>query len=215
MLDYLGQQDVLVLADRGFVDVDLMRRLRTCGWQYRIRLKAHLSVFSPLGTRLGKVSDVKLTHGTAKFYHHVHLTNEQFGPVHLACAHLTGTKESWLVVSSEKTDLDTFDEYQRRFEIERGFLDDKSAGFGLEDSGLPDAGMLDRLMLVLALAALLLVSEGTLTVDTGERRSVDSHRKRGLSYFELGWKTVQRALSQDKPFFVVLRLVGGMDPDPS
>ncbi|WP_157448886.1 hypothetical protein [Deinococcus peraridilitoris] len=125
VLDYLGQQDVLVLADRGFVDVDLLRCFRACGWQYRIRLKAHLSVFSPLGAKLGKVSDVQLTHGTAKFYHHVHLTNEQFGPVHLACAHLNGARESWLVVSSEKTNLDTLEEYQRRFEIEQGFLDDK------------------------------------------------------------------------------------------
>ncbi|WP_052326712.1 hypothetical protein [Deinococcus peraridilitoris] len=75
--------------------------------------------------------------------------------------------------------------------------------------------MLDRLMLVLAVSTLLLVSEGTFTVDTGERRSVDSHWQRGLSYFKLGWRTVQRTLSQGKPFFAVLRLVGGADPDPS
>lgn len=133
LLDHVGQQDVLVLADRGFVDVDLMHCLERCGWHYHIRLKGHLNVFSPLGARLGKVSEVQLAHGTAKFYHHVSLTNEQFGPVHLACAHPDGAKESWLVVSSEKTSLVTFKEYGKSFGIEQGFKDDKSGGFGLED----------------------------------------------------------------------------------
>jgi hypothetical protein len=35
-------------------------------------------------------------------------------------------KESWLVSSDERTDLKTFAEYGRRFDIEENFLDDKS-----------------------------------------------------------------------------------------
>lgn len=215
LLDLLGLKDVLMLADRGFVDVSLMRCLRGYGWHYRIRLKGHLTLFSALGVRIGKVKDITLSQGTAKFYHHVYLSKAQFGPVHLACAHRNGAKESWLVVSSEKTDLSTFEEYGLRFGIEQGFLDDKSGGFGLEDSELRNAGMLDRLMLVLAVGALLLVSEGTVAVEAGARRSVDSHWKRGLSYFKIGWRMVKRALSRVLPFFTKLCLVGGADPDPS
>ncbi|AFZ67650.1 hypothetical protein [Deinococcus peraridilitoris] len=54
------------------------------------------------------------------------------------------------------------------------------------DRLMPRAGRSPAWRLVLAVAALLLVSEGTLTVDTGVRRSVDSHWRRGLSYFKLG-----------------------------
>ena len=63
----------------------------------------------------------------------------------------------------------TFAEYGERFQIEEGFLDEKSGLFGLEDSKLRDALSLERLTLVLAVATLLLVSEGLQTVQRGDR----------------------------------------------
>ncbi len=38
MLDFLGIEDVRLLADRGFCDVELMDWLWACGWHYRIRI---------------------------------------------------------------------------------------------------------------------------------------------------------------------------------
>jgi hypothetical protein len=59
------------------------------------------------------------------------MTDRQFGPVHLALAHVQTQHgyEEWALVSDDPTDLHTFDEYGLRFDLEENFLDDKSAGF--------------------------------------------------------------------------------------
>lgn len=214
LLDRLGTTTVLVLADRGFVDTKLMRHLTSCGWDYHIRLKGQLTLFSPLQGKLGKVRDMRLEHGFARFFHDVELTHERLGPIHVALAHPDGARAPWFVVSSQRTGLWTFEEYAARFCIEENFLDDKSGGFGLEDSRLRDAAMLDRLMLVLAVTTLLFVSDATVCVEAGQRTSIDAHRARGLSYFKLGWRSVRRALSTGADIFTTLKLVGGADPAP-
>ncbi|MBK8434540.1 MAG: hypothetical protein IPL28_26045 [Chloroflexi bacterium] len=73
----------------------------------------------------------------------------------------------WL--ANAPTHITTFDAYRLRFEIEEGFLDDKSNGFQLESSLNRSADVLTRLGLVLALATLYLVSQGTEVVHTGKR----------------------------------------------
>ena len=72
--------------------------------------------------------------GKALFLHKVWITDRQFGPVHLALAHVQTRNgyEEWAILSDDPTDLHTFDEYGLRFDLEENFLDDKSAGFQLE-----------------------------------------------------------------------------------
>jgi hypothetical protein len=64
-------------------------------------------------------------------------------------------------VSDEPTSVHTFEEYGQRFTIEENFLDDKSNGFQLESSLVRAADALTRLCLVLAVATLYLVAQGT------------------------------------------------------
>ncbi|WP_156103637.1 transposase [Deinococcus sp. YIM 77859] len=118
--------------------------------------------------------------------------------------------ELWQVVSDEPTSLETFAEYGQRFQIEEGFLDDKSGLFGLENSKLRDAASLERLVLVLSVATLLLVSKG---LHEGARRRIDPHWQRGLSYLKLGLRAVQYALSRGQAVFTRLTLPGGPDPE--
>ena len=70
--------------------------------------------------------------------------------MHVSPGRPSDGQEQWQVVSDEPTGLETFDEYGERFQIEEGFLDEKSGLFGLEDSKLRDALSLERLTLVLA-----------------------------------------------------------------
>ncbi|UBV42725.1 transposase [Deinococcus taeanensis] len=158
LLDFLRIREVRVLADRGFCDTDLMAWLRFCDWHYRIRIKSNLILASPDGHRLCKVGEVKLDPREVRCFHNVTLTGQHFGPVHVALGRPSDGPEQWQVVSDEPTSINTFDEYGERFQIEEGFLDDKSGLFGLEDSKLRDALCLERLTLVLAIATLLLVS---------------------------------------------------------
>lgn len=169
---------VILLADRAFMDVKLMRLVSQLGWHFRIRVKVSTWVYrATKGKR--KVRALMPQPDGVRF----------FGPVHLALAYMkteTGY-EQWVIVSDEPVSLDTFDEYGLRFDIEENFLDDKSAGFQLESSQIRDAMALSRLGLVMAAATLYLVSTGTAVVATGKRRLVDTYWQRGLSYFQIGW----------------------------
>ncbi len=178
---------VVFTADRGFVNINLMKFLSTeLVWNWRIRYKESINVYrrSKHGNKYCKVN-MMAQYGHARFYHNVYLTDEYYGKVHLAFARHTGKTETWLIASNEPTDRETFTEYGLRFDIEEGFKDDKSGAFKLESSKLRDAEALTRFYTVIAIAKLLLISQGVEVVAKGLRREIDPHWQRGLSYLKL------------------------------
>jgi len=205
---------VVFLADRGFADINLMTDLKALGWHYRIRIKGSFWVYRR-GHRRRKVNAIPLACGQARFWHNVSITAQRFGPVHLALARPRGGTECWFVVSDEPTDLETFDEYGLRFDIEENFLDDKSNAFQLESSLLRSANVLSRLCFVLAITMLYLVSQGTEVVRQGKRRWVDPHWFRGSSYLKIGWDWVKTALTKGFELITKLHLSSEPDPDPA
>jgi Transposase DDE domain len=207
------ESNVVFLADRGFADTELLAHLQRLGWHFRLRLKAHFTVLRP-GQPGCRVEELALAPGRALFLHNVAITTEQFGPVSLALARHSGTGEYWYIVSDEPTGVGTFAEYGRRFDIEENFLDDKSNGFHLESSLVRDAAALTRLCLVLAVATLYLVAQGTQVVAQQKRRWVDPHWLRGNSYLRIGWHWVKSALARGWELFATLHLSGTPDPVP-
>ena len=207
--------NVVFLADRGFADTKLMEYLsETLHWHWRIRIKSSFLVYRR-NKRRCKISSIKLNRGQARFWHNVYITGKRFGIVHLALAKPHGTKEDWLIVSDQPTDVTTFDEYGLRFDIEENFLDDKSSGFQLESSLIRSADALSRLCLVLAVATLFLVCQGTEVVESGRRRWVDAHWFRGNSYLKIGWKWVRHAFVKGYELITQLRLSPLRDPEPA
>ncbi len=206
---------VVLLADRGFVDQKLMCWLRDHAWHWRIRLKNSTWVQRADG-RWMKISWLMPPKGQALFLHKVWLTKRVFGPIYLALAQIKTANgyEQWVLISDEPTDLHTFDEFGLRFDIEENFLDDKSAGFQLERSTIRNAPALARLGLILATATLYLVSSGIAVVSTGQRRLVDAHWQRGLSYFHIGWRWVSLALTHGLRLLCFLWIDPLPDPDP-
>ena len=67
---------------------------------------------------------------------------------------------------------------------------------------------------MLSVATLLLVSEGIEVVQRGDRRHVDPHWRRALSYLKIGLRAVHHALSRGQAIFSRLTLQGGPDPEP-
>jgi hypothetical protein len=204
---------VVVLADRGFADTELLAQLRRVGWHFRIRLKAPFTVLRP-GQGVSKMEDFALAPGRALFLQNVAITGEPLGPVSLALARHTSNGEYWYIVSDEPTSVRTFAEYGRRFDIEENFLDDKSNGFQLESSLVREADALTRLCFVLAVATLYLVAHGTQVVAQQKRRWVDPHWFRGHSYLRIGWQWVKTALARGWELFTTLHLSGAPDPEP-
>jgi hypothetical protein len=207
---------VVLLADRGFCDTKLMAHLSDeLGWHYRIRLKASLLCYVSQEVNI-KLSRVSLASGEALFWQGVALTAKRYGPVSLALGRPYGSVLRWLVVSDEPTSSETFVEYGLRFRLEEEFLDEKSNGFQLEDTRLLGAAVLNRLCLVLAVASLYLVVQGSEVVRQGRRHEVDPHRQRGSSYLKLGWRYLRRFFSGVAyPLLSVLRLTGEPDPEPA
>jgi hypothetical protein len=206
---------VILLADRGFNDLELLQLVRDLGWSFRIRLKNSIQVYRanhPAST-IARLMPAK---GQARFFRSVWMTRQWFGPVHLGLAYVQTPHgyQQWAIVSDEPTALTTLDEYSQRFDLEENFLDDKSAGFQIESSQIADEQALSRLGLILATATLYLVNTGVAVVATGQRRLVDPHWHRGLSYFQLGWRWVRLALAQGKHLFRALWLQPGSDPEP-
>lgn len=98
--------------------------------------------------------------------------------------------------------------------IDHSFRDDKSGALGWEDSHLDSVQQVERMSLVMAVAVLYLVSEGTFLVNAGRRAEIDPHRRRGLSYLQLGLRAFHQALTASRRIKLQLRLDPRPDPDP-
>lgn len=207
---------VVLLADRGFMDIKLMQLARQLNWRFRIRVKYSVYVYRATHSRR-TVRALMPPPGAARFFSFIWLTEQRFGPLHLALAYVQtpGGYKPWAIVSDEPVGLETFEEYGRRFDIEENFLDDKSAGFQLEASQLEDSQSISRLCLLLATATLYLVSTGTALVEMGRRHLVDTHWQRGLSYLQLGWRWVKWAAASHGRLLDMLWLTPGSDPEPA
>jgi hypothetical protein len=167
------------------------------------------------GKRRCKVNRIPLCAGKALFWHHVYMTTNRDGPVHLALGRPTDSTAYWFVVSDEPTELKTFEEYGLRFDIEENFLDDKSNGFQLESSLIRSAKALERLCCLRAITTLYLVAQGTEVVTQGKRRWVDSHGFRGQSYLKIGWGWVKLALRRGYELMTSVHLSAEADPAPA
>jgi hypothetical protein len=189
----------ILLADRGFGDRKLLRKAVSLGWGFRIRLQSSIDVCHHDRKRVS-IETLMPPKGQALFLQGVWLTKHWFGPVHLALGHVQTQNgfEQWAVASDEPASLKTFDEFGLRFDIEENFLDDKSAGFQLEASEIRNEQALYRLILILAVSTFYLVNCGTHVAQTDpQRRKVDPHWHRGLSFFQIGWRWLFHALSNN------------------
>jgi hypothetical protein len=179
---------VILLADRGFVDEELLTYGRTHHWHLRLRLKGNTIVHLPRRHPC-QVRQLCPPLGHASFFQNIALLGTAISPLHLAVALPEDWPDDpWYVVSDEPTDLHTLGEYGLRFDIEETFLDEKSGGFQLESSELATTDAIERLVLILAIATLHFTSIGLGVVKAKVRRFVDTHWDRGLSYLKIGWR---------------------------
>jgi len=206
---------VVLLADRGFADVKLMRFLKEqLHWHWRIRIKKSFWFYTSSG-HWRKVSRIVPGKGQAIIYTNAYITCQRFGPVCLGIGRPLTCKSLWYVVSDEPLGMEMFYEYGLRTDIEESVLDDKSNGFKIEGSRIDEAKALNRLVMVLAGVTLYLVSQGVKVVREKKRRWVDPHWYRGLSYLKIGWRYVKRALACGWRLMDRFFLPPGEDPEPA
>jgi hypothetical protein len=172
-----------------------MQRLHELGWTWRIRVKNN----QKLKTKKGFITlkTLPLCLGKAILYSGSIDFGKGMEKISLSAGWGKGCKEPWFVLSEDAASIEIFRDYGRRFGIEEGFRDEKSGGCGLESSYIRDAQKLERLLLVVATALLMAVSEGMSVTTAGKREEIDPHFFRSLSYFQIGMRWILRCLWND------------------
>lgn len=210
---WFSDWQVVLLADRGFCHVQLLRWLkRQRNWQGRIRMKSNVAIYRWTGKDY-RPMHCRVRAGQVAFWHHVYLWNV-YEEAHVAVGWEKGAKEPWMILCKDWADAEVLADYGRRFSIEEGFLDAKSNGFGWEASRLRDTEALQRLCFVMAVATWILICQGVKVHEAGLRRRVDPHWRRGLSYARIGWHWMLHALGREEALLDRLFLPTAQDPDP-
>ncbi|NEP20395.1 MAG: transposase [Leptolyngbya sp. SIO4C1] len=202
--------DLMLLADRGFANHELMSWLQASRWHYCLRLPCDVLLHGPRRHPI-ELSYLWPPKGEALLYSNVGLWQDGTHRCNLVLATVKGVKEPWAVITDEPPSLQALWQYALRFRVEELFLDSKSGAFGLEDSRIRSAGALERLYLVAAVAVLYATTTGLAVQLEGLRRQVDPHWRRGLSYLKIGLRWLTGVIHKGRQ---LLRLVPLLVRDP-
>jgi hypothetical protein len=205
---------VVLWADRGCADTDLMAPLPRLGWHWRRRSKSTFWLYRP-GRRPCQGGRLSLAQGQACVWPAVWSTEKRYGPGPLAVARPRRGQEWWYVLSDEPTHGQPWQEYGLRCAIEENFVDDKSPGCELASALIRSAPALRRLCCVIATATLSRVSQGIDVVPQGKRRWVAAQWFRGRSDLKMGWNWVKLAGSRGSDLITQWHVCGAGDPAPA
>lgn len=182
---------VILLADRGFGRCALAAFLRRNGFSYVIRVKPEVTV--KLKGFAGKLLDYPVHKGIAKVLKDVAYRADGAVTQHVVVRWPTNLPpkrdECWFLMTDlSGTAHQLCALYARRMTIEQLFRDHKSKrnGWSLRDTQLETPQRLDRLLLILAIAYLLLCGLGLIARRTHRPSAWCSSGKEQCSIFIIG-----------------------------
>ena len=187
---------ITVLADRAFPSAELLGWFEgRSRWRYVMRLRADTWIHGTAAPMGCEVRRLRLPRGHCRGFRDVRLWDGSHR-TNLVLARPIGitASEPWYLVSNLEPSLDLVWAYGQRFCCEQLFRDQKSGIFQLERSGLREVERIDRLLLVVAIAVLISHLQGYAVSLAGERRRVDPHWKRGLSFARIGLHWLQQSV---------------------
>ncbi|MBI4702905.1 MAG: IS4 family transposase [Deltaproteobacteria bacterium] len=183
--------EVELLADRGFGDQKLYRRLDALNWHYTIRFRGGIRVEASTG-EARSAAEWLSPRGRALMLRGARVTEDRTWVQAVVVVHARQMKEPWCLVTSraERTAAQVVKHYGRRFTIEETFRDQKDLrfGMGLRATHIHDAQRRDRLLLLVAVAHALLTLLGAASERAGLDRilKVNTVKKRTHSLYRQG-----------------------------
>jgi hypothetical protein len=181
---------VVCVGDGEFDGITLQETLHEAGWWYACRTsKGHTATWddetfsvAELGacSKPGRLIELK----------EVAVTRAAYGPVMLLCCWAQGHAEPLYVVSNMSSAEEAMDYYAKRFRIEAFFSDQKSRGFNIQKSHLPDPQRLSRLLIASCLAYIWIVYLGALCQKDGWQSII--HRRFSQTEIHSQWRTCPR-----------------------
>lgn len=150
--------DVVVLADRGFGDIELYRYIHeTLGFDFVIRYRA--SIFVRCDDWLYPSGALVPRNGRIRVLRKTDLTAKEAGPFTVVLYQAAGMKDAWCLATSlhDASGREIVDFYWHRFQCEEAFRDlkDRRYGYGLRLTRIRDCTRRDRFLLLFALAYLV------------------------------------------------------------
>lgn len=200
------ETSVLLLGDSEFGSGNLVKTLKSWGWDYVLRVKSHYHVqiegASEMFT-IKETADIQM--GKTSWLPNIAYTNAHQISTNLVATWQAGEKEPWYLVTSFDTAKSAILAYKKRMGIEEMFGDFKKNGFDLESSRLRHFMRLSRLTMCVAMLYVFTVAFGSDAVKRGYRHLVDRKKKRQLSIFRIGFDLLERRLTNNERF--KLRLI--------
>jgi hypothetical protein len=192
-----GQQ-VVLLADRGFGRTELARFCQRYGLDYVIRIKPDVWIRS--AGYEGKLLDYPVRKGVCRLLRGVGYRQKDPVQLNVVVRWVRGLParrdECWFLMSSVAGSPGKISRmYGKRMGIEQLFRDAKNKrnGWSLRDTQISLPERLDRLMLILAVAYLLLCGVGLVALTKGQHRHWSSSSKGQMhSLFAIGQVMLQR-----------------------
>jgi hypothetical protein len=156
---------VILLADRGFGRTELARTCQFIGFHYVIRIRPDVWVANRVFR--GKLLDFPVRRGLARVLKNVAYRKRRPVRQHVVIRWKNGLAEKrdepwFLMTDLERSALALSNLYGKRMEVEELFRDGKNRrnGYALRNTQLTRADRIDRLLLILALAFILLCGLG-------------------------------------------------------
>lgn len=164
-------KEVIIVADRGFGNVDLYEAIQALGFHFVIRFRGCIHVTAPDGRSAPAASWVPAG-GRARRIRNALLTGQHQRVAAFIAVKKAKMKDSWLLATSLCWDANRVVAlYARRFTCEENFRDEKDPRFGLGSrlASIKDAARRDRLCLILSIAMAIVTLLGV----AGEKLGFD------------------------------------------
>lgn len=187
----------IFLGDGEFDGVELQSTLKSFGWAYVCRTAKNTLLYEdelPFSFR-----DLLLRPGDRVGIPNTDFTAQAFGPVTVIGWWKKGHKEPiYLVTNFELVDEACY-WYQKRFQIETFFSDEKSRGFNLHKSHISDPDRLARLMIAACLAYLWIIYLGVIAHQDDWTSIIHRTDRCDWSLFRLGLALLDHFLNECIP----------------
>jgi hypothetical protein len=199
-----GGVSVVLVGDTEFEAGDVQRQLNQWGWKYVLRQKPSNQVQSADGEPWQPFRDLITKPRQSIWMEEVLLTLKHALPVNLLAHWEQGERVPWLLATNLPSRQETLKAYRCRMWIEEMFGDMKRHGFDLESTHLQHFFRLSRLTLMVALLYVWLITIGVKVTKNGLRYLVDRKERFDLSFFQIGFRSVERRLTNMLDFVISL-----------
>ena len=198
------QAAVFLVGDREFGAVAILRQLDQWHWFYALRQKGDTGIWFHENDGWRTFASYIHSPGQSIWLGKGYLTAKEIYPVNLLVHWDVGEQEPWCLATNLPDLRMALHYYRRRMWIEEMFGDLKKHGFDLECTRLQHFDRLSRLTLAVAILYVWLVSIGTRTIRNGLRVLVDRTDRRDLSIFQIGFRFIERCVTNAYAFQVTL-----------